>query len=641
MTSGPSLLSVLTVVGLLAVASGVVVRAIAVRQSLLVSPGPARLGLPRDGCGWVSIAIGGAWRSVSARRRIRPGSPAPVVEPELPPIRWTFVTPGRALFVGCFAVYAAVGGILALHFHSFNGDAQARLANAYYVMFSRDPHLAAIGFVWNPLPSLLLMPLLPLKAVWPALTKQAFAANLESALFMAGAVCALRGILYDLRVPRLASGVVLVAFAANPMILYYGANGMSEALFLLTLLLATRHLMRWLATGTLRGLALCGVCLAVAYMARSEAVAAGMSVIALVAGRTFLIAPAAPRRERLMAAAADGIIVGVPVITAFVGWAITSFIITGHPFEQFSSEYGNASQLRVIGGGLTESLGMSRPTYMAVQLMSYAPLLPVIGLAGAALCRRARDPRGMAALAVLGGVLSFAVLGYVAGQTAGWYRYTIVAVPLAPLLMACLLAGGGVPLHPVVRRPALARPVALAGFAALLLAPAIPATAWAMANPEIGREERQHLGWVLRGAKTQGDRDERGRLRVTQAIARHLDALDLPAGSVVMDTFSPCVPWIVIASARPRQFVITNDRDFEAVLSDPRVHEARYLLLPPNRGYGSLDAINRAYPGLYEEGAGLARLDHEFDQTSCPAFRLYEVTGSPVGETRVVPRGAR
>jgi hypothetical protein len=29
-----------------------------------------------------------------------------------------------------------------------NSDALSRTANAYYVLYSRDPHLAAIGFIW-------------------------------------------------------------------------------------------------------------------------------------------------------------------------------------------------------------------------------------------------------------------------------------------------------------------------------------------------------------------------------------------------------------------------------------------------------------------------------------------------------------
>ena len=39
-----------------------------------------------------------------------------------------------------------------------SGDAWSRITNAYYVLYSRDPHLAAIGFIWNPLPSLMAIP---------------------------------------------------------------------------------------------------------------------------------------------------------------------------------------------------------------------------------------------------------------------------------------------------------------------------------------------------------------------------------------------------------------------------------------------------------------------------------------------------
>src|ERR1041385_9278526 len=53
-----------------------------------------------------------------------------------------------------FLGYIALGSYLALVLHAYHGDAYSRVANAYYVLYSRDPHLAAIGFVWMPLPSL-------------------------------------------------------------------------------------------------------------------------------------------------------------------------------------------------------------------------------------------------------------------------------------------------------------------------------------------------------------------------------------------------------------------------------------------------------------------------------------------------------
>src|SRR5207248_1208641 len=123
----------------------------------------------------------------------------------------------------------------------------------------RDPHLAALGFVWQPLPSAVLVPLLPFKVIWPALTQEAFAIVIESALSMAGCVWVVSGITRDLGLSAATRWTIVGLFAVHPMIVYYGANGMSEALMLLPLLLVTRYLIRWTVSRSLRDLTLTGV----------------------------------------------------------------------------------------------------------------------------------------------------------------------------------------------------------------------------------------------------------------------------------------------------------------------------------------------------------------------------------------------
>ena len=103
-------------------------------------------------------------------------------------VRWRPGTGSLVAFWLPLALYLAVAWLLVLTDGYIVGDAWSRVGNASYVLFSRDPHLAAIGFVWNPLPSLAMLPLLPLKAIWPPLVSAGFAANIVSALFMAGAV---------------------------------------------------------------------------------------------------------------------------------------------------------------------------------------------------------------------------------------------------------------------------------------------------------------------------------------------------------------------------------------------------------------------------------------------------------------------
>src|SRR5271156_1769833 len=61
---------------------------------------------------------------------------------------------GGIVFLIALGCYLVVSVLLDLKYKSFEGDAVSRMANGYYILYSRDPHLAAIGFVWEPLTSL-------------------------------------------------------------------------------------------------------------------------------------------------------------------------------------------------------------------------------------------------------------------------------------------------------------------------------------------------------------------------------------------------------------------------------------------------------------------------------------------------------
>ena len=88
----------------------------------------------------------------------------------------------------CLATYLTVAVLLDFVFLVLPGDAVSRMANGFYVLYSRDPHLAAIGFVWNPGQSIAdLVPLL-FNHLWPALASHDMAGSIVSALCMTGAV---------------------------------------------------------------------------------------------------------------------------------------------------------------------------------------------------------------------------------------------------------------------------------------------------------------------------------------------------------------------------------------------------------------------------------------------------------------------
>src|SRR5580698_2453045 len=51
---------------------------------------------------------------------------------------------GAIVFLLAFGAYLIVAVLLAFKYGSMTGDAFSRMANGFYVVYSRDPHLAAV-----------------------------------------------------------------------------------------------------------------------------------------------------------------------------------------------------------------------------------------------------------------------------------------------------------------------------------------------------------------------------------------------------------------------------------------------------------------------------------------------------------------
>lgn len=521
----------------------------------------------------------------------------------------------RRSFTLLFAVYGGLAAVLVFGYGFGARDSLARVANAAFVLVSRDPHLAAVGFVWGPVPSLVMLPLVPLSAVFPDLLRLGFAANVMSAAFMAGAVVQLLRLLADLGAPNGARLAITSLFALHPMVLYHGANGMTEAPFFFFLLSATRALVSWTSNAAIGRLTAAGIWLGLAYLTRYESVTAGLAAILFVGLVTLR------RERRVMPALVDAILIGFPFAFAVVLWALMSWTIVGSPFEQFTSAYGNASQMTTTTGGVSTASTLGGPSpaasFVARQLVHLAPFAAVAVIGAGALARRRRSWAPLAPIAVLGGALTFSVTAFVLGLTSGWYRYQLAVVPLTAIGLGALSA--------LPRRPGLGRRVtATVAVTASLVT--LPVTAASMLDPDIAVEERRDLAPVLSrlglpelagtgGLPLAGER----------RIAAHLDALDLGEGTVLLDVFLGFP--IVLASRHPSQFVVTNDRDFEQILADPALFGVRYVLTVPPEGLGAVDAVNRQHPGIYVGGAGIATAPRDFPVAGSKGlpWRLYEI----------------
>jgi hypothetical protein len=555
---------------------------------------------------------------------------------------------------------------------SLMSDALSRTANAYYSLFSRDPHLAAIGFVWNPLPSLVQIPMLPLAKLWPPFASHGVAAIVQSGLFMAGAVCQLHRTLQDMQVRTGTVWVLTALFALHPEILYYGMNGMSEAGFIFFLVIASRQLLSWTRACRADALAGAGLAMGAAYLTRYEAVAAGMAATAFVAGLTY-VRSTGNARERRAAALADALVIGVPVTFSVAVWAVTSWLIVGTPFAQLTSTYGNAALIGEFVGGIHALVGQyGGPLgYLFWQSLVLVPTGVVIFAAVALLHWRRRDVALLGPVSVLGGAYAFSVLALIAGQTFGWLRFSIMLVPLVALAAGGLLAPA--PIAPLdARFPALrlgrgwlwrggspgfsrsrlgaairwfhAREAGPAGvwvgrisahtrrlraqegrlvdgIVCLLLAAALPIAGVGLLSPTLAREESYFLTGALAPDRAWEDqRKALHRYDQDRTLAQWLDEQALPRGAVILDVgtgFS-----VFLSSRRPEQFVITTDRDFQQTLSNPTAPAIRYLVTRSGSVVFPHDAITVAIPDIDADPSfRLVRVEHY--PGDLPPWRVY------------------
>jgi hypothetical protein len=553
---------------------------------------------------------------------------------------------GRLVFAFSFLLFLAIAILLDFEYHVYPPDAVSRMANGFYVLFSRHPHLAAIGFVWNPLQSVFDMVPLLVKPLWPAVASNDFAGSLVSVLCMSGAAFQIHECLREMgtgRAPRL---LLTLFFVCNPMIAYYGANGMSEALYIFTAVATARYLQRWSRSNDTASLVYSAVALGACYLARNEA--AGIAIIAgaFVVLRSLTVSSGVGRL-RVMSALTDATVFLLPVITAFVAWAFTSYVITGEPFQQFTSQYGNTAELSSFGSsyGVQPGHEAMRIRHEFADLGHLAPLLPVILVLALLLAWKRSDWQLLAPIAVLGGGLSFDMFSYLEDQVFPWYRFYILCIPLSILLTGFLLAPK--PRERIVeaRSPSFGDPsraggrsverrflrgsIALAATAAVvvLIGPSLVTTGTGMLNPRVGIEESFQIGFIVheKGAETAAQR------ATSVPMLGYIEQLNLSDGSVVTDEdLAGCATTMIVRSTNPKIFVIPNDTDFQRILADPFTFHAKYMLAPVPTGDDAGIAISTAYPTLYRNGAGFATLVKSFPATAlCPPYRLYRVNRHP------------
>ncbi len=545
----------------------------------------------------------------------------------------------RSSFFVPLVVYLSCGYLLDFVFRSFPGDAVSRMANAFYMLYSRDPHLASVGFVWTPLTSFAdFIPLL-FRDLWMPLSSHDVAGTLVSAMFMAGAAYQLERLLGGFRLDRRMRTILVATFALNPMIVFFGANGMSEALYAFFSIASTRYLFEWARSRSTRLLAYAGVMLGLGYLARNEVAVEAFVGLLVVLQQSFAKSKGTIR-ERALQSSMDGFLLAAPFAVCFVGWAVASYVITGIAFQQYS---GNQVLVQASGfkpGSIQEILG-----HEAAAIMLLCPLVVPSAVAAIWLAFK-RKLTTLAPVVLPAFGLAFTLAAYAKGILFPWLRYYILAIPLGYIIAGWLLSEisgasqfRGISTRKVsstelkVRRNSLMR---LPGFVVLALGlVGMPTSAYAMLDPSIGQGETvQQLGFIFHSKPTKGDLAVEHKRQAIQAIDDFITKLGLRNGSVVVDNDDSCVPEVLTSIGNPKVFVIPNDRDFQRILADPPAFGTHYLMVSVHGQ--APDAISNAYPGIASGANGQATVVATFDSNSqCGTLRLLKISQEPKGSSQM------
>lgn len=226
------------------------------------------------------------------------------------------------LWAIALAGYAWLGHRVVVQQHVVIFDAAARLAHAFFVWYNAPPKLAAIGFVWAPMSTLVFLPLAAIKPLATSL----LALPLTSAMFGAGLLAVLNRTLalFEIRWPwRYA---IVAAFGLNPMIMFYASNGMSESAYLFFLMAGIYFLLRWYLSRNSHFLVLASMPFALAILSRYELVVY-VGIVALTI--SVVLRGRRARREAMREAALICFL--LPIVYGIGLWTFFNWVIIGDP----------------------------------------------------------------------------------------------------------------------------------------------------------------------------------------------------------------------------------------------------------------------------------------------------------------------
>jgi len=521
------------------------------------------------------------------------------------------------VFILSLAINLGLAYFLYFVWHIGHGDALSRTANAYYVLYSREPHMAAIGFAWPPLPSFLQLPIIP---IMKSLGYVTFSGNIISAIFGAASIALMNRLLANLKFPSAARWVLIGLLQFNPETWYLFASGMAEPMFLF-FVLATLYGMNMMPR-SMRSWVVVGISLAFAFYVRYES-------LAMIFGVGLAIIVHMWESGTKWEAKMEGWLFAVliPPVYGITLWLFFNWTLMGDPLYFYRSSY---SYIGLFNESNTAKIaGLIHPLYLAwgniveaikvgiVRSFQQCPAYPVIGVAAILSIIWHRNRKGFGLFIVILSVTAFTILQVFLGSLANWLRYWFYAAPFA-LMMA------GIVNEKLTRKWKLPFYFLLI----VLFVAGTPISLIAMRDTRVSLDEQRLSALIL-------DKQQESALREIDGY--WIKPNDAPIVAKVVDQFSEnglvlvdsSISFSVIMAVKsPQRLLITNDTNYDKVLANP-IGTVAYILVLDPKTENAVNTINVAYPTLFENGASWATLVWDSGSQTINHWRIYQVHYSP------------
>ncbi len=482
---------------------------------------------------------------------------------------------GLALFLVAAGVYFWLGYHTVVEDSVVVFDALDRLTRAYMVWHNEPPKLAAIGFVFPPLTTMVFLPFTMFKPVATSLV----ALPLMSSIFGGAIVVSMNRLFARCSMPGLQRWLVIAVFALNPLIVFYAGNGMSELAYLALLTFSLYCFASWVLTTQPRYLVAAALAFSLLALLRYS-----FGIWALVIAVLIVIGLG---RKGAESDETEGTLITflAPLVYAVGVWILFNWLIVGDPLGWLTSSGAFAVNAPQAGGsgdvGLPEVLLRSGQLTLGVFALG---IVVVPALIMTAIAKRDEMSWWLAILAIVGLV----VIG--AGALLEQDLDAFAMRNALPVLVVCV--AGVAWLYRVL--PAMRLLVFVGALAGLVVT---GVGSWiAMANYPFQSQEQAFTRAIATGADQDG-KNSIGGFRVgtrsEEQMAAYINANVEGRSAILADnaqTFG-----VILLSGRPETFfdrVDRGDDTFRDAVLRPHGKVSHLLLAKQVTG----DLVRRRYP---------------------------------------------